>query len=153
MTESFDYDFYGIMLRMRLQKSSGVNTVLVEKPLQLETDATLSKIYKYLSQLIVDIGIGYEQKISVTLEPTYEDGIALIDSPWLARGNILYVQWGYTKNNQLSPWFSGIIYEQPDVDIGQEFSITLNARGFGYVAARTRNANPLSGTCKEIATN
>jgi len=151
-----DYDFYGIFIRMRLQKSKGIPATLIKNPdidlpVESKHKELLDRIYKYLSSVTVDLGLGYQSKISVVINPPYEDGIKIIDSEMLDRGNVLYVQWGYSKESQRTDWYSGIILEQPDVSIDPNFSITINAKGWGYMAQRRLDIKTaLKGTPQQI---
>lgn len=73
--------------------------------------------------------------IKIELTPTYEDAMALLDSSVLGLGNVVKVKWGYGSpaGAGFGPMFREAvgIMVLPDVTLGHEISITINAFGYG----------------------
>lgn len=86
----------------------------------------------WVQSIEVRLGLGFVPTIRATLTPPFEEGIMFLDSPLIEWSvSRLEVQFGYTGGPQkfvLSPPFSGILLK-PDVDVGQDITITLNAQG------------------------
>lgn len=104
----------------------------------------------------LEIQLAHLPKIKVTLNPPYRDGINFLNSNLIEWGNsILEVRFGYSAGAPdgpvISPTFAGIILK-PEVQVGQDISITLNAQGIGAFSA-TRQAthyNAIAKTREEI---
>lgn len=86
----------------------------------------------YLAELTVKFQLANIPVITARLTPPYEEGIAYLDSELKERGTSkLEVQFGYTTGADtavLSPIFTGILLK-PEVQLGQDLTITLNAQG------------------------
>lgn len=64
--------------------------------------------------------------VSVTLNPTYNDGVAILNSDLINQDNLLEVQFGYMSGDE--GWMSEKLVGTlglPDVTLGMEMSITL----------------------------
>lgn len=86
----------------------------------------------YLAELTVKFQLANIPVITARLTPPYEDGIGFLDSEHIEWGTSkLEVQFGYvtgTDTAVLSPIFTGILLK-PDIQLGSDLSITLNAQG------------------------
>lgn len=95
----------------------------------------------FCTEISVELQLAYVPKITATLTPPFREGLAFLNSPLIEWGNsVLEVQFGYTGGSSgdavLSPVFSGILLK-PEITIGQDLSITLNAQGIGaFTGAR-----------------
>lgn len=69
--------------------------------------------------------------IKIELTPTYEDAMALLDSDVLGLGNVVKVRWGYASSDGALIRETVGIMVVPDVTLGNEISITINAFGYG----------------------
>lgn len=93
----------------------------------------------FLSELVVEIQLAYLPRITATLTPPYRDAINFLDSTLMNWGtSTLEVQFGYisntSKNTILSPVFSGVLLK-PEVNLGSDVIITLNAQGVSGLSA------------------
>jgi hypothetical protein len=87
----------------------------------------------FLESLTIKLDMGYLPKITAVLSPPYRDGQKFLDSPLMEWGmTTLEVQFGYSsgtpQGSVLSPLFQGLVLK-PDISIGTQYSITLNAMG------------------------
>lgn len=94
----------------------------------------------YLQSVTVEINLSGLPKISAALMPPFNEGIQFLDSKLADSGgaNFLEVQFGYTSGTSegdaiLSPVYGGILLN-PEISIGEEVSIQLNAQGTGGFA-------------------
>jgi len=93
----------------------------------------------FVSQIDVTMKMGEISQIALVLTPTFEEGLAILDSDiiFLASGR-LEVEMRYTTGtqdgrglaNRVFP-FSGFL-QKPDIQVGSDITITLNALGNGY---------------------
>lgn len=97
-------------------------------------DPTLESL-AWIQEVSVEINLGEVPKISINLSPPFEDARKFLNSPLIRWGeSTIEVQFGYLgggegeAGNELSPVFSGVMM-QPDVTIGVDVSITINATG------------------------
>lgn len=90
----------------------------------------------WVQECTVEIDLGNVPKMSVQLTPTFREGMAFLDSDEFQWGqSTLEIQFGYAGANPvLSLPFSGIMLK-PDVQIGADITITLNAQGTGGFSA------------------
>ncbi len=108
----------------------------------------------FLSEIVVSFNLGEYPVIKAVLTPPYREGIALLDSPLMEWGrSILEVQFGYIFGPSglavQSPVFQGVILK-PDIQIGPEIHITLNAQGVGaFSMARQESGRQLSNVSRE----
>lgn len=121
----------------------------------------------FISELSVEIQLAYLPIIKVTLTPPYRDAINFLDSKLIEWGqSILEVQFGYVAQQPqgfsdlisgrpagqaiLSDLYSGIILK-PEVQLGEDITITLTAQGVGGFAAVRQEGNlTVKATRKEI---
>lgn len=106
-----------------------------ERYLDLARDGTPLSSLAFLKDMTLELQLAFLPRISATLAPPYPEAIKFLDSQLIEFGrSILQVQFGYSTGAPsglvLSPPFSGILL-QPDVRIGVETTITLNAQGVG----------------------
>lgn len=101
----------------------------------------------FCSEISVELQLAYVPRITATLTPPFREGLAFLNSALIEWGNsTLEVQFGYTGGTPdgivLSPVFSGTLLK-PEVTIGEDISITLNAQGIGaFPAVRQDVINP-----------
>jgi hypothetical protein len=137
-------DFFGVRLSGRIRqfpKGHSANGRTVELWTQPQ-EAHLSefKALAFVSQVTVEHKMGDHVKLAMVLTPPYEDGLLLLQSELVRFGvGRLEIEFGYSTGTtdtggavsftQLP--FSGFL-QKPDVTIGKDISITLNAEGMGY---------------------
>lgn len=154
-------DFFGVKLSGRIRqfpRGGSPNGRIVELWTEPQsTHFTELNALAFVSQVTVEHMMGDNVKIALVLTPPYEDGLALIQSELVRFGvGRLEVEFGYstgtatgggaTNFTQLP--FSGFL-QKPDVTIGKDISITLNAMGVGYqmnVVGGTEEKNFPNGT-------
>lgn len=144
------YDFSNPFFTATIVTGDGMRFPLWQttqsNPFTLKSDSTGKEIQgtkalAFLSELTVEVQLAYLSKITATLTPPYRDAINLLDSNLMNWGTArLEVQFGYISNTStntiLSPIFTGVLLK-PDVTLGQEPTITLNAQGVsGLFATR-----------------
>ncbi len=143
-------DFYGIQLKIVIfPYKDNINTFVTGNlDSALDEQARRARggdetrkllidfIYKTVSNINIEIGLGTNFKIIVDLEPTFEEMLEFIKIKDLIRLiNVLGVRIGYLE--YLSPWYYGIMSEYPDITIGADNSISLKAIGAGLVLDRS----------------
>lgn len=91
----------------------------------------------FFSNMTVKEDISTHGEINVTLTPhSYQDALDLLKSPWMKIGNTVGVRWGYTRHkSHSSAWHYGMLL-QPDISFGDQFSVTVKASSFGFLASR-----------------
>ena len=139
-------DFYGIEISARIKvpykKEGRIGGQVGFREYELwvnNSDSYLVpnalKDLSYVQDVTVQIGLGLNSKVSLTLAPPLDEGLELIHSPlvnWAS--SELKVQIGYSTgdpNQRLSMEFGGLMMK-PDVRLGPNVSITLNALGVAY---------------------
>lgn len=146
MGDNKPYDFYSpfvtaaILTRSgeRIPLVAGVRNGAVLSAVNSDKSITFSS-FPFLENLSIELNLAYMPKMSVTLTPPLRDGQRFLDSPLIEWGqSTLSAQFGYASGTpegaKLSPVFEGLLL-QPDVALGADTSITLNAQGFaGYNA-------------------
>jgi hypothetical protein len=151
------YDFSAPYVAVRIVDAEG-NTypfwVDVSRSMDSLTSEEVIEIgsMAFLQTATVELNFSMLPKLSVNIVPDFEAGIRFLDSKLADAGgaNILEVQLGYTTGTSegavLSAVYGGLILN-PEVSIGEEISITLNASGIGgYSAARqTGGRTPSEG--------
>jgi hypothetical protein len=92
------------------------------------------KTLAYVQDVTVELGMGLNSKVQLVLAPPYEDALVLLNSPLIQWGvGRLNVKFGYsTGTGQRESFSFGGIIQKPDVKIGNDITITLNAMGIGY---------------------
>lgn len=90
------------------------------------------KSMAFLQEVVVELQLAYIPIITLTLSPPFRDGIAFLDSELIEWGqSTISVQFGYVGGKEkLSPKYSGVMLK-PDVTIGEDVSIAINAQGVG----------------------
>ena len=91
----------------------------------------------FLSNVTVEINQGYVPTISAELEPTFREGIEFLDTAFEWGQSQLEVQLGYVGGVSGGPilsTYTGTMLK-PDVQIGEDIRITLNAQGVGGFSA------------------
>lgn len=141
-------DFYGIELRGKLFVPNANATVINEYELWTGNTITDSRVPQalvdlaYVQDISIQVGLSLNSKVTLTLTPPLDIGLELIHSPLLSWGSSrLEVQIGYstggplglsqTGNDLTLQAFGGIV-TRPDVKIGQDTTITINALGVAY---------------------
>jgi len=138
-------DFFGVALSGRIRQfpaGSGQKGETIELWVQSEQRSALSdfRALAFVSQVTVEHRFGDNVKLAMVLTPPFEDGLDLLQSELVRHGvGRLEVEFGYstgtssgggaTAFSQLT--FSGML-QKPDVAMGSDITITLNALGVGY---------------------
>ena len=137
-------DFFGVKLSGRIRqfpRGSSIKGRVIElwtKP--QSTNMFDLRALAFISQVTVEYTFGENVKLAMVLTPPYEDGLALLQSELVRFGvGRLEVEFGYTTGTSTGGGatsftqlpFSGFL-QQPDVTIGKDITITLNAHGVGY---------------------
>lgn len=124
-------DYYGIAIEGTLALRDG-------KPYKLWVGGTdlpgALANPAWVSNITIELALGLNSKVQVTLTPPFEEGLELINSDLLewGMGNLL-VSVGYTTGSgeTMTKPFGGLI-QKPDFKIGTDISVTLTALGVGY---------------------
>lgn len=135
-------DFYGIEISARIRVpyklSAEVGAKVGFREYNLWVDDGIPNALKtlaYVQDVSIQIGLGLNSKVSLTLTPPMEEGLELIHSELLSwGGSELKVRIGYSTGdnaNRLSMEFGGLMMK-PDVHFGPNTTITLNALGVAY---------------------
>ncbi len=110
----------------------------------------------FLSEVTVKLNLGNVPIITAQITPPYGDALALLDSPIMdwASQSMLEVQFGYKNSSPaqaiLSQPFQGLILK-PEVQLGEEVSVTLNAQGIPRFSYNTTGGlRTLAGSRAEI---
>lgn len=153
------FDFYSPFASATIVTEDGIRVPLWTGPQALQSDIALStpagqRVYSvpWLQELSVEMQMAHVPIIRATLTPPYNEAMAFLDSPLIewAR-SILEVQFGYAggapEGPVLSPIYTGVILK-PDVQIGADVTITLNAQGVGGfgMSHSTSGGDDLEGT-------
>lgn len=102
----------------------------------------------FLSELTVKLNLSFCPTITAVLTPPFEQARAFIESPLVEwTQSTIEVQYGYAGvNGALSPKFEALILK-PEVSLGVDASITLNAQGVGgFEAQRGTSGDPKKNT-------
>ena len=139
------YDFSSPFMAVALITTDGTHIPLFSNngggpnfALASKTNDALAS-FPYVSEVSVDLNLSFMPTIRVVLQPPYNEGIAFLDSPLIEWGaSLLEVQFGYSGGSQpqgvLTPTYTGITLK-PDVSLGSDVTITLNAQGVGAFSA------------------
>lgn len=144
-------DFFGVFLKGWIQPRDGTDPIELwtgENDAFSGTDAAQKfKALAYVSQCNVTLRLGYTSKIQLVLTPPFEEGLVFLDSKLVQFGiGKLFVQFGYSTGTDAqsggyrTPIFSGLM-QKPDVRIGSDIAITINALGVGYAMNITGGAD------------
>lgn len=87
----------------------------------------------FVEEATVKLNLGGVPILTVKLTPPYEDAVRFLDSALVEYANdgILQVRMGYVPPSGtavLSPIYEGLLLK-PDIQVGEDISITLNAQG------------------------
>jgi hypothetical protein len=144
-------DFYGIDLRGRIIVPSKTGPTQTYELWTSDTNQlTQLGLYgltdlSYVQDITITIGLSLNSKVSLTLTPPLDVGLHILHSPLINwAGSMLEIDIGYStggdgltggnnaNGSNLAPQkFSGLIMK-PEVRIGSDVSITLNALGVAY---------------------
>jgi hypothetical protein len=138
-------DFFGCRLSGRIRqfvKGSGQGPGKVVELWTESQDSELTKFraLAFVSELSISLKMGENATISMVLTPPFEEGLTLMQSELVRFGNgRLEVEIGYTTGTstgsgaieQTTLPFSGFL-QPPNVSVGSDITITLNAFGVGY---------------------
>lgn len=96
----------------------------------------------FLSELTVELNLGFIPSIKARLTPPYRDGMAFLESELAEWGiNVLEVQLGYAGGTGsgpfLSPVFTGSVFTT-EISMGENIEITLNAQGMSALDATVK---------------
>lgn len=110
----------------------------------------------YLQEVSVKLNLGGIPVITARLTPTYEQGIEYLNSTLSEWGDSqLEVVLGYSTGGSgggaiIGPAYTGLLLK-PDIQIGPEISITLNAQGVGsFNLHTTGSTETMQGTRETI---
>jgi hypothetical protein len=111
-------------------------------------DSKTSKFTKrpFLQSVRIKEGIKGVGEITITLAPhSYEQALELLHDSKIKIGNTLSVKWGYSQHPaHISPWYHGFMVK-PDINFGDDMTITINAKTMGYMMSRIQNNVMWSG--------
>lgn len=137
-------DFFGVTLSGRIRQFpkgiTGKSRVIELWTEPQESQNSDLNALAFVSQITVDHKFGDNAIIALVLTPPYEDGLALLQSDIIRFGTgRLEIEFGYSTGTSTGPGattfkqlpFSGFL-QKPDVSIGNDITITLNAHGVGY---------------------
>jgi len=141
-----NYNFFSPFFQVQLVTPTGLVVPMAQGPLhQAATDAgykqaglVLSTNLAIVSELSIDISLGSYFVMKVTMRPSYEDGLALMNSDILQIGySKIQARFGYVGTGQvLSPWYTGMV-TNPDFTIGVDF--TLSFQGHAQCGSTLQN--------------
>ena len=138
-------DFFGVEINAWIETFDPIGGVTefhlwnpsVEAPNQLPEELKALSSLAYVSEVQIALRLGITSEVSLTLTPPFDEGIALINSPLIQWGvGRLNVQVGYSTGSgeRASKVFGGLL-QKPEVRIGTDIVISLNALGVGYQLA------------------
>lgn len=107
--------------------------------------------HPFVTSVSVEIGIGFNPRITVELDMPYEDGIRMLsETPLFHIGNVWLVKLGYTRDGRSTPWFSGMV-SSPSVDVSPNgVRATIQALGAGAQAVGTSMTAQFKGTMAQL---
>lgn len=151
MTLQLGYDFSSPFLAATIVTESGVRIPLWTPSQALGSDG---EARPFLAELTVKFTLANIPIITARLTPPYEDALKFLDSELVEWGTSkLEVQFGYATGSAgavLSPVFSGLLLK-PEVQLGADISITLNAQGLSTFNINSQTGlRLLRGTRKAI---
>lgn len=109
----------------------------------------------FLQELVIENNLSGVPKITATLAPPYRDAINFLDSKLMEWGNSrLEVIYGYISNSTerviVSRPYTGILLK-PDVQLGMDVTITLNAQGVSsFSAIRQAGTRTFTNTTRKV---
>ena len=112
----------------------------------------VAKAFPYVTEITVEMQLAYLPVIKVSLAPPYREGIDFLNSKLVEWGqSILEVEYGYIQNRTpiMSAPLSGVLLK-PDIQLGPDLSITLNAQGVGgFGASRQQGTITLNNVTRK----
>lgn len=158
MTEP--YDFYNPFMTAKIVLDNGIVYPLWASSDQGLLNSLITKDAKYdglgapeslgyLQELSIELNLSQVPLIRATIKPPIHEALRLLDSNLVEFGKSrLSVQFGYVTSDAntafISPVFEGLI-NPPDVRLGDNPSITINARGLAF----TPDTSPGTATMKQ----
>jgi len=142
-------DFFGVYIAAKIvtikpvggQTEFDLWTSSTKNPLPPSL-AALSNL-GYVAEVQIEVGMAQNSRISLTLTPPFEDALEFINSPIIQWGvGRLHVKIGYTTGSgeTISQEFEGLL-QKPNVHIGSDITITLDALGVGYSLSTAAGAD------------
>lgn len=152
------YDFYSPFVSATIVTSSNQRVPLwMVQGQQAATQTMLAQRDRpYLQEVSVKLNLGGMPVITARLTPTYEQGIEYLNtslSDWSS--SLLEVVMGYSTGGTrggavLGPAYTGLLLK-PDIQIGTDISVTLNAQGAGnFNLTTTGSTETYTGTREQI---
>ena len=158
-----DYDFYSPFFSAAIVTSDGVRVPLwtnVAGGVATEAAKAFSTpenklvhnglvSFPFLESLTIEMGLGYFARMSAVLTPPFQDARKFLDSTLVENGKatleaVIGYSAGTTSGPVLSAPFQALILE-PDISIGMDSTVTLNAFGVaGYDASVTQASRSFS---------
>lgn len=152
------YDFYSPFVSATIITSSNQRVPLwMVQGQQAATQTMLAQRDRpYLQEVSVKLNLGGMPVITAKLTPTYEQAIEYLNTTLSNWGDSLFeVVMGYATGGTrggavLGPAYTGLLL-QPDIQIGTDISVTLNAQGAGNFSLTTAGSTEtLTGTREQI---
>jgi hypothetical protein len=144
-----NYNFFAPFFQILLIPPGGKEVPLWQGPVpQAATDAGLVAVGKVnttnlavVTEFSIELSMGAAFVMKLTLNPSYEDGLALLSSDMIQNGQTwVKARFGYVGTGQvLSDWFVGQV-TNPGFTIGTEIQITLEAHVTQAARAVTQSA-------------
>ncbi len=136
------YDFYSPFMSAGITDATGTRyplwtnlTGISAVPDTMRSDDPFGLVsMPFLSELQVDIGVGYVTNIRATFAPPFQDARKFINSELIEWGvSIIDCTFGYSAGTPngpvvLSPAYTGVI-QKPDISIAMDVSISLQTKG------------------------
>ena len=158
-----DFDFYSPFFSAAIVTSDGVRVPLWTNVAGGQDTATAKEFSKeensavanglvsfpFLESLTIEMGLGYFPRMSAVLTPPFHDARAFLDSTLVENGKatleaVIGYSAGTSEGPVLSSPFQALILE-PDISIGIDSTITLNAFGVaGYDASVMQTSRSFS---------
>jgi hypothetical protein len=146
---SNNFNFFAPFFQIFLIPPGGKEVPLWQGPVpQAATDAGFVPVGQVnttnlavVSEFSIDLSMGAAFLMRLTLNPSYEDGLALLSSDMIQQGvSLIKARFGYVGVGQvLSEWYVGMV-TNPGFTIGTEVQITLEAHVSGAAQAATQQA-------------
>ena len=106
--------------------------------------------HPFVTGITVEMGLGLNPRITVSLEAPYREGLKLMNRTLLNISNVLMVRMGYTASGWMTPWYAGLL-KNPGVAIDSNgFSASLEAEGAGALAMIRTSGRQYTGTIESV---
>lgn len=141
----------GVRVPLWTNFSGGADTALAKK-FSTEQNAAVANglvSFPFLESLTIEMGLGFFPRMTAVLTPPFQDSRAFLDSTLVENGKttleaIIGYSAGTSDGPVLSSPFQALILE-PDISLGRDSTITLNALGVaGYDASVTKASRSYS---------